>query len=200
VGLSFGLKSFLALIADVHSIFHVTELFSSEFPAGDDNARLFDVSFQGTTQSLLSVWDSACGLFPASPPDWAAVDSTAADLLNGTVSPYGTTINWSRVADRTGNLTVVSGYADLLNGSLLTYEYVDTCRNISIEQLRRAAWAVASVLERIAVPAFDRAEWLNVPVKLRAPEVVAWTLFALLLPVTVVNVYRRLYYGGLFRG
>jgi hypothetical protein len=193
---SFGLKSFLALVADAHSIFHLTELFRRDFPNGDDNARLFNVSFGGTTVSLLSVWESACGLFPASPPDWAAVDS----FFNTSVSPYGTSINWTIVAARTANLTRTFGYANLKNGDLLTPQYIANCRNVSTEQLQRAAWAVASVLSRIAVPVFDRRGWLKVPVKVRALDVVGWTLFALLLPATAVNVYRRLHYGGVMHG
>jgi hypothetical protein len=197
---SFGFKSFLALVADVHSIFHLTELFRHDFPDGDDNARLFNVSFDGSTVSLLSVWESACGLFPQSPPDWAAVDATVAAFIDGSVSPYGTSINWTTVAGNTTNLTRTFGYANLNNGDPLTPQYIANCRNVSTVQLQRAAWAVASVLGRIAVPVFDRSGWLKVPVKVRALDVVGWTLFALLLPATVVNVYRRLHYGGILHG
>jgi hypothetical protein len=188
---SFSFKCYIALICDLHSVFHLTELFRTEFPDGDDHARGFLII--NPVQTLFSYWDNGCGLFDIG----VEAVNQMVDYLLGQyrTSPYNdkrmwTEENWNTVRQSTVSLTKESGYGDLRGGYQMGSAYIEKARSRTLQQVAYAGYAIASVMERIAVPVFDREQFAKMPVHARLPDLIGWTLFLVLFPPTVLTVCR----------
>jgi hypothetical protein len=191
---SFGFKAYIGLVCDVHSLFHLTEFVSSEFPNGDDNGRKFAVVYDRTI-SLFDLWEDGCGYFGGGIEAVnESVDHLLADFPN---SPYPSGITWS-AADwnatkmRTIDLTKTKGYGDLGVGERVSAAYIAECQEVSRQQVAYAGYALASILQRISVPVYDPELFAKSPGGVRSADVAGWTIFLLLLPLTVLAAYRML--------
>jgi hypothetical protein len=192
---SFGFKCYVALICDLHSLFHLTELFSPSLPGGDDNAKRFSVVWQNAAASLLSVWEVGCGDYTGG---FDLVNQTV-DLLRSEFpsSPYSelarwTAAEWTAVKAKTVALTVESGYRGVTEGGALSAAYLEECKRISRQQIADAGHAIASVLARIAVPVFDRQLYAKLPSRIGTADVAGWTALALLIGPAAISAYRLL--------
>ncbi|KAH0795893.1 p1/s1 nuclease [Histomonas meleagridis] len=189
----FNLKVFLSTICDMHSIFHVTELFTNEFPNGDDNAKNFYVKHNNNFISLFDLWETGCGLYPSL--DWSQVNSTVDAIIKEyPTSTYSSSTTFSttlatEIIAQTKNLTIEYGYAQLTNGSTVNDAYIEKCQQISRKQISEAGHALAEAFQRIAIPSFS--EYVVSVPSVRQTEVVAWTIFAFLLPITLVIYFQK---------
>ena len=186
---SFNLKLYLCSACDVFSIFHPCEYFSSEFPDGDDHARRFFVSYNGRTMSLHDLWESGCGEFDD--VDWNSVNDTRDEIVEKyPVNPFAsyTNIYWSSMMKETRTLTSEYGYAQLKNNSVISQEYIDKCREITRNQVAKAGYALQVSLKRIAITVYQMPP---MTIQTRKSEAIAWSLVAILLPVTISVMMKR---------
>ena len=184
---SFAMKSLLTLACDIHSPFHVTELFSEAFPEGDSNGQKFIVQYKGQHVSLFDVWEEGCGAL-----DGQDVNATVDALLKQYKSEYGTEVDWDAVMQETAKITKESGYSGVTPRGVLQDEYVKKCREVSLKQVARAGFALGSLMNRIAIPAFEDPVLLP---KTRPSETIAWMVLCFVLPMAVLTVYQRFFHG-----
>ncbi|OHT03467.1 hypothetical protein TRFO_06727 [Tritrichomonas foetus] len=187
---SFNLKHFLTSVCDAHSIFHASELFSSEFPKGDNHGKKFMISYNGKTKSILDFWEEGCGDFTQL--NWNDVNDTANKIMKEfPTNPYNQTeISWSSVMKETREITKKFGYSDLSNNQKLTENYVEKCKEISRQQIAKAGYALQISLKRIAI---NQYQLPPLSIKGRKTETFAWSLLALLLPI-VIFVFSRTHF------
>jgi hypothetical protein len=83
---SFALKYLIHIVGDMHQPLHVTEMFSDEFPSGDEGGNLFPITYEVEGQKfteLHALWDSVCGHLnnaptrPLTTDGWNAVEGYA---------------------------------------------------------------------------------------------------------------------------
>ena len=75
---------------------------------------------------------------------------------------------------------------------VLQDEYVKKCREVSLKQVARAGFALGSLMNRIAIPAFEDPVLLP---KTRPSETIAWMVLCFVLPMAVLTVYQRFFHG-----
>lgn len=186
---SFNLKMYLTLICDTHSIFHANELFSKQFPDGDDHGRKFTVKHNGKDTSLYDFWESGCGEFKDI--NWNSVNSTADQILKEYPKNYydgKIDIPWSSVMSATRSSTIKYGYSSLKNQDSLSENYIRQCKQITHQQIARAGYAIQVSLNRIAI---DNYILPKMTIEGRKSEAYAWSLMAILLPATIAAIIRR---------
>lgn len=187
-------KLFLGTMCDIHSVFHVTELFNEVFPNGDDNAKRFMVKYNGKERSLMSVWENGCGKF-GDEINWKTINSTVETLLKDQKSPYDITfLNFKKtiknITAETTSLTTTYGYAGLSNGDTLSNDYIRKCQEITTQQVVKAGYGIQGILKKMVFDIYDDYRH-KTPTFIRTSEVVAWTLLMFLLPTAVIILFQK---------
>lgn len=189
--LSFSLKTMLSTICDAHSIFHATELFSPDFPEGDNNARKFMIKYKGQTISLFDFWESGCEQYSNEPFSWVHMPLKAKSIQEFYPnSTYSKALNVFEIIKETRELTIKYGYGDLKPGDELSNEYIAKCREITQQQMAKAGYAIESMFKWIDLPTFtnEKGEKIAVP-KDHFLTKAGWIVFYLLLPLAFYYVF-----------
>ena len=80
-----NVKTIFGLLFDAFSPLHNAELFSSDFPNGDDSGRNFPITYDGINMSLYTFWDTGCYRFHlqniSTEAEFDQINSTVTDLL-----------------------------------------------------------------------------------------------------------------------
>ena len=190
-------KLLLGTMCDVHSVFHLTELFNQEFLDGDDNANKFMVKFGGKTRSLLSVWENGCGEF-SSEVNWKKLNSTVDKLLKETpifnydISFLNYKNSVKKIKEETIKLTKDYGYADLRSGSELSNSYIEKCKEVTKTQVVKAGYALQDLFNKISFETYGNYQQKS-PTTIRKSEVIAWTLFVFLFPSAIIIVFHKFF-------
>jgi hypothetical protein len=201
---AWAVKVVMGGIADSFSALHTTELFSSDFPDGDDSGRRFPVTLGGHATTLFAAWESGCGAFADnlsfSASDWSAIDSWAEALVAEFPHPANSynapdTLRASTVFDQ---LVVYAGAA---RGQALSAAYVANCSAETRKRVAHAGYGLADYFSLFTIPTFASAGRRVAAARavraesggdgIRASEIASWVLMALLAPAAAFLIWKR---------
>eukprot|EP01090_Pellita_catalonica_P010700 TRINITY_DN2213_c0_g1_i1.p1 TRINITY_DN2213_c0_g1~~TRINITY_DN2213_c0_g1_i1.p1 ORF type:complete len:376 (+),score=64.72 TRINITY_DN2213_c0_g1_i1:30-1157(+) len=176
MGKAMMIRFLLHLIGDVHQPMHCTSEYSEKFPTGDRGGNSFYLRVNGTRQNMHAFFDSAAGLYdtryhrPLNETGFEMLEKTSTDLaiefpredmigLNRSDFEDLNTGKYAALVDvmiaRSESLAISYGY---LNGSLqleeeVTAEYVQNAQSVCREQLARAGYTLAYMIESLLAKA-----------------------------------------------
>ena len=193
---SFCIKILFAGIPDLQAPLHTVEYFSSKFPDGDRNGRLFNIYVNGRETNLYDFYESGCGLSPLQgeydEKFWSDVKELADDLLEeNTWKPENVNQNsvskWSQM---NYNWTVENIYQKLSPGDTVPQSMITECQTYTKKQMFRAAERLYGFLEQAKMITVSGNNQTPEP-PMSTSEVMAWSLAAVLAPLTALLVWKK---------
>lgn len=189
-----GMKALLGIIADAYAPLHNAELFSSEFPDGDASGDNFFVKWNDNYVRLSWFWDTGCGRYvhqlPFSEQEWGEVDATV-DAMKKQFLYRSMSIqkDLQKIHNDSYNVSVEKVYKGLVNGSELTPEYVEMCKDITDERIARAGYTMTKLMNYFTNPVFPEVKKPIHP-KMSTSFIMSVGFFAFLAPVCIYVVWR----------
>ena len=195
--LAFSMKILFAGVCDIHTPLHVSEYFSSEFPNGDQNGRLYEVVYKGQKTNLFAVYETGCGLdenLQATYDEsfWNDVKDLADNLLEDFkfVSKKFSRTEITAQNATTYQYTVDKIYSLVKPGGELTTEMINECQSHTRDMMRLAAERLVYILNGSTIHA-QRLEKIPYTTPLSTSEMVAWSLMFILAPYTAFLVWKK---------
>ena len=194
---SFSFKVLLSSICDIFSPLHLTELFNNDFPNGDNNGKNFKINFNYKIDNLFNVWETGCGLysnnFEFNSNSWNLIDQEVTKILK--IYPFPNNLPilnnsyFENIAQNTRDFTINEIYFKTLPNSQLNPSQIDTCHQETYKRIAEAGFTIASALKNINLitPGDSIFSFLNI----RTSEMIAWSLFLILLPFASILIWKR---------
>lgn len=197
--ISMLLKIVFGLIPDLYTPLHTSELFSDDFPNGDNNGKLFNINVKFSNinekTTLFDYIESGCNLSSKSEiysDEFYQSVSKIADqvlLTHGFDSAAAFGANSSFVvADETYQYTVKTYYNKLKNNYKTDQRFQDACQDHTREIISKSAQSIYYVVNTY---------FKNYEIPQKGPfalfgkaEVAAWSIFLVLLPATCLIIYK----------
>ena len=182
---NFAVKSWFGILVDGFSPLHNAELFSSDFPDGDNSGRRFPVKFNGNEMSLYDLWETGCGKYslklPFTADQWASIDQKVTDIMQRhTFSHFHRDYDFEKYREQAYNLSRVKVYKNLKSGADITEEYVKQCQDICEEMAAHAGYFAGAHFKDSGFVIPPRVIEERQP--MAKSEAIAWLIFCFLLP------------------
>jgi hypothetical protein len=190
---AFAAKVVLGAIVDSLSPLHTTELFSSDFPNGDNSGRAFTVVYGGQRTTLFKAWESGCGTFSDNLTfglsDWVNIENMATTLMSQWPRPATKYSAQTAIAESHVFDTTVT-YAGLKPGATLPSAYIANCSAQTRKNVAYAGYAIADVFSGIRVPTGGKRGVEKEGAGVRGSEVASWVVMGTLAPVAGYLLWR----------
>lgn len=148
-----SIRLLVHLVGDIHQPFHCINLFTPEFPNGDDGGNLFDVYYGNKMTNIHAFWDT-CGelftkeyTFPLTSSSVNEINTIALQLINyydQSEVIYST--NFSSWALESYNIASNFGYT-VATGKQLSLQYINQTRHLCTQRMYEAGMRLAWLLQ-----------------------------------------------------
>ena len=182
---NFAVKAWFGILVDGFSPLHNSELFSSDFPDGDNSGRKFLVKVNGAETSLYEFWETGCGKYPMKLPftkeQWEQVDEKVTEIMKkNTYSKFHRNYDFDKYREQAFNLSRAKVYKGIKNGDTLSQEYIEQCQALCEEMVANAGYFAGANFKDTSFVIPKKVIEAKAP--MANSEAVAWMLFCFLLP------------------
>jgi hypothetical protein len=195
---SLCLKILFAGIPDLHAALHTTEYFSSDFPDGDRNGKLFKINVKGQETNLYDFYETGCGLSPLTSTINENFITEVKELVDAVYEQYSfkpTTFSYNDIQTWYNNSykDAVTIYKNVKPGDTITDEYIEKCQTSTALQIIRAAQRIHAFMQQSTLlTVASHVTELDPPeAPLATSEVMAWSLAAILAPFTALLIWKK---------
>lgn len=195
--LAFSMKVLFAGVCDIHTPLHLTEYFSSDFPVGDQNGRLFNVNYNNQKTTLFNLYETGCGLdnklqATYDTAFWNDVKELADELLEdyNFVPKHFSQNEINDQAESTYDYTVKNIYSMIKPNEKVSDEMINECQTHTKQMMRLSAERLVYILNGSTIHA-QKVEKVPYTTPLSTSEMIAWSLMFILAPYTGFLIWKK---------
>ena len=149
-----SIRFLIHLVGDIHQPMHNINLFSPEYPNGDNGGNKFIIKYNNETTNLHMFWDN-CGdlytslyTFPLNESAIESIKIIANEIINdysefGPINLYD--YDFEKWSQESYDVAARYAYGPVLNNNTITNNYVNQTRNLCKYQLYIAGFRLASL-------------------------------------------------------
>jgi hypothetical protein len=195
---AFSLKVLFAGIPDLHAPLHASEYFSSDFPDGNRNGKLFNIIVDGKKTNLYDFYETGCGLTPLTSEINESFITEVKELVDDILEQYSfrpSAFSYQEI-QRWHDISYsdsVSIYKSLKPGDTITDKQIATCQQNTMLQIIKAAQWIYSFMQKTTILEFASHVTTSyaTATPLATTEVMAWSLAAILAPFTALLIWKK---------